>query len=182
MVLTLEQPLTTTKEGVCSPTKKQKVVHETAVIYNFSGHKIPQSVFLPLRKKGHRKFVIFSAAVHVDLSNDLGQQIEAVLDRMLSVRNNQEELPQEVVGERYYLGCGHSTANLLVFTALSSILGTPPHLLITGNNDIRWNEYEFKQTLVMKGWEGRWRSIMRERYTLLHKEILFSQPVVTKDC
>ena len=153
-------------------TTTEKIADETAVIYNFSGHKIPQSAFEKLKARGYKKWVIFNRSIHVNMDADVPTQIKKDLDLLFTTGNKEGDLPQTVEGDRYYICSGHAAANLLIYTALSSIFGTPPLLLLIGNNEKSWNSYELKDILTMKSWKGSWRSEMRQRYTLLSTEVV----------
>jgi hypothetical protein len=153
-------------------SRAQKTADETAVIYNFSGHKLPQSAFEKLRIKGYKKWVIFNRSIHLNLDDDITQQIRDELDILFKVGNKDGEMPQTVIGDRYYVSSGHSVANLLLYTALTSIFGAPPLVLVMGLNEKTWNEYELKDIIPLKHWKGSWRSEMRQRYTLKDVEVI----------
>jgi hypothetical protein len=106
-----------------------------------------------------------------DVEKDLTRQVAEGLDNFLNKKNTKGNLPHQVEGDRYYISAGHSSSNILIFTALSALLGSQPQLLVIGTSERRFNHYEYKQTANVKGWHQRWRSEMRMKYILPETEI-----------
>lgn len=151
--------------------KKGKIADKTAVIYNYSGHPIPEDGYRQLSERGHTKFIVFNRSIHVDVDADITEQIEKELEDLFTKPNITNQLPQTIVGDRYYICSGHAATNLLLFTALTSLFGSPPTLLIVAIDERKWNEYEMKSIIPVKPWTGKWRSQMRRKYTIEETEV-----------
>lgn len=143
---------------------KKKIRHENAIIINFSGHRVPQTVFSHLKEEGHQYFHIFSEHIHIDPDADIYTQCYEAVSNIFSKCNRNNQFLLDVEGERYYLSAGHSQANLIIYDAIASLLGYCPNVVITGINRFRFQDYECKQLLNMQSWCGRWRSIERSKY------------------
>ena len=144
--------------------KDNKIRHENAIIINFSGHRLPTSVFNTLKAQGHQYFHIYSEHIHINADSDIYEQCYRIVTNLLSKRNQSGQTLLEVEGEKYFLSAGHSQANLIIYNAISALLGYCPEMIVTGINKYKFYEYESKQTFNMQSWCGRWRSIERNKY------------------
>lgn len=144
--------------------EREKERHEHAIIINLSGHRVPQSVFEQLKKVPHETFSIYTQAVHIDIDEDIYQECLQQLNGLLQIENNRGQSLLEAEGEIYYVSCGHAQANLILYSALESLLGFAPHVVVTGIDKYKFHTYKCKSLFNMHAWKGRWRSIERNKY------------------
>lgn len=143
---------------------EKKIRHENAIIINLSGHRLTQSVFEKLKKEGHQYFHIFSEHINIDPDNEMYTQCQDIITNLLTRPNSNQQTFLDVEGEKYYLSCGHSQANLIIYTGVSALLGYNPTLLTTGINRFKFQEHECKQVFNLQSWAGKWRSTERQKY------------------
>ena len=141
-----------------------------ALIFNFSGHRVPTSTLENLKRQGYETIHIFSEVVHIDVTTDIGSQVEALIDKMMTKTNRHGNKVVDFDADLYFLPPAHATTSICLYQALEKLWGYPIPILVTGlerGSNSRSPRYtQYGNPFNLKGWVGRFRSELRKEYLL----------------
>ncbi len=150
-----------------------------AFVFNFSGHRLDRPALDKLLES-HTTLEVFNEAPHFNLDGESASefliQTESLLDSFLLRANESGVKPVDVdVSPWYYVPSGHAGGTLIIYQALSKLIGTCGQLILRnyegGLTANRKTYYPIKQVVDLKKWGSRWRSIKRADLILKNETI-----------
>lgn len=145
-----------------SPKPEPAIRH--ANLINVSGHRLPSSVFTYLKHKGYKEYSVYTPNVAFEMSEDLWQQCESILDELVEIRDKTDKnvFDRDDTYNLLFIPA-ISAGAILLANGISKIIGIPPDLAVVSRVA---KKPELVQILDLRAWEANCRNKLRYKYTI----------------